>query len=97
MRTIRIIIIAATLIAPFRMFGAGPGANPAIGPTVENALAADDSLAKAIRDNDADGIENWLDKDWAVISGTGGVGEGPSIFPSIIRPERKEEAANVCG
>lgn len=85
MRTIRIIIIAATLIAPFRMFGAGPGANPAIGPTVENALAADDSLAKAIRDNDADGIESWLDKDWAVISGTGGVGEGPSIFPSGIR------------
>ena len=80
-----IIIIAATLIVPFRMFGAVPGANPAVGPTVENALAADDSLAKAIRDNDADGIARWLDKDWAVISGTGGVGEGPSIFPDGIR------------
>jgi hypothetical protein len=57
------VILAASLVAPFRMFGAGVSANPAVGPTVENALAADDSLAKAIRDNDADGIASWLDKD----------------------------------
>jgi ketosteroid isomerase-like protein len=85
MRTIQIIITAVVLIAPFRMFGAGRGANAAVGPTVENALAADDSLAKAIGNNDPDGIARWLDKDWAVISGTGGVGEGPSIFPDGVR------------
>jgi len=85
MHAIVIVILAASLVAPFRMFGAGVSANAAVGPTVENALAADDALAKAIRDNDADGIASWLDKDWAVISGTGGVGEGPSIFPDGIR------------
>lgn len=85
MHAIAIVIMAASLVAPFKMFGAGPCGKPAVGPTVENALAADDALAKAIRDNDADGIANWLDKDWAVVSGSGGVGEGPSIFPDGIR------------
>jgi ketosteroid isomerase-like protein len=80
-----VIMIAASLIVPFKMLGADPSVHLAIGPTVENALAADDSLAKAIGDNDPDGIAHWLDKDWAVISGTGGVGEGPSIFPDGIR------------
>ena len=85
MYTIVMVILAASLFAPFRMFGASVSANLAVGPTVENALMADDSLAKAIGDNDADGIARWLDKDWAVISGTGGVGEGPSIFPDGVR------------
>jgi ketosteroid isomerase-like protein len=85
MHAIVVVILAASLVAPLKMFGAGPCGTPAVGPTVENALAADDALAKAIRDNDADGIASWLDKDWAVISGTGGVGEGPSIFPDGIR------------
>jgi ketosteroid isomerase-like protein len=85
MHTMVMVIMAASLFTPFRMLAAGVQANPAVGPTVENALAADEALAKAIRDNDADGIERWLDKDWAVISGTGGVGEGPSIFPDGIR------------
>jgi ketosteroid isomerase-like protein len=80
------VIMAASLFAPFRMLAAGVQANSAVvGPTVENALAADEALAKAFRDNDADGITRWLDTGWAVISGTGGVGEGPSVFPDGIR------------
>jgi ketosteroid isomerase-like protein len=35
--------------------------------------------------NDADGITRWLDKDWAVIATTGGIGEGPEVFPSGIK------------
>jgi len=58
---------------------------PAIGPTEENALAADQELARAMRDNDTAGIFRMLDKDWAVITGTGGVAEGPSVFPDGIR------------
>ena len=60
-------------------------AQPEIGPSAASALAADDDLSKAIRENNGDGIARWLDKDWAVISTTGGLGEGPSIFPDGIK------------
>ena len=56
-----------------------------IGPTAENALAADDELSRAIQDNDTTGIARMLDKDWAVIATTGGIGEGPSTFPDGIK------------
>jgi ketosteroid isomerase-like protein len=55
------------------------------GPTAANALAADEELAKAIRENDADGIARLLSDEWAVISGFGGLGEGKTIFPDGIR------------
>ena len=54
------------------------------GRTDASALAADDALSAAIRHNDADGIAKWLDKDGAVISTTGSVGEGPQVFLSGI-------------
>jgi len=60
-------------------------AQPETGPNAASALAADDDLSKAIRENNGDGIARWLDKDWAVISTTGGLGEGPSIFPDGIK------------
>ncbi len=58
------------------------------GPTAEGALAADEALAHAMQANDADGITRWLDKDWAVIATTGGIGEGPQVFPSGIKSGR---------
>jgi ketosteroid isomerase-like protein len=54
-------------------------------PTAESALAADEALAHAMQANDGDGITRWLDKDWAVIATTGGIGEGPQVFPSGIK------------
>jgi len=54
-------------------------------PTAASALAADDDLSKAIRENNPDGIARWLDKDWGVVSAKGGVGEGAPIFPSGIK------------
>jgi len=65
--------------------GSAVKVKPAIGPTTENALAADQQLARALQRHDTLGIFRLLDKDWAVISTTGGVGEGPSIFPDGIR------------
>jgi ketosteroid isomerase-like protein len=79
------VIITGFLLAPVQMFGAAHRENLQTGPTVENALAADQELARALRDNDTAGIQRMLDKEWAVISATGGVGEGPSIFPDGIR------------
>jgi hypothetical protein len=66
-------------------FGSAVKVKPAIGPTTENALAADQELARALQANDTVGIVRLLDKDWAVITSNGDIGEGPSIFPSGIR------------
>ena len=78
-------ITAGFLFIPMKMFGFFSHTRLVVGPTVENALAADQELAKAIRENDTAGIYRMLDKDWAVISTRGGLGEGPSIFPDGIR------------
>lgn len=59
-------------------------AKPA-GPTAENALAADEELAHAIRDNNPDAILSLLDSSWAVVATSGGLNEGPSIFPDGIK------------
>jgi len=74
------VLIACALVA------ASPAAKAQgeTGPTAASALAADDGLTKAIRENDGQAIARWLDRDWAVVSTTGGMGEGPSIFPDGI-------------
>jgi len=54
-------------------------------PTTENALAADQKLARVLQSNDTIGIVRLLDKDWAVIPSNGDVEEGPSIFPNGIK------------
>lgn len=83
--------IASTLagLAPLALAG-GPApaaakATAGAGPTAESALAADEELARAMRDNDADGISRMLADDWVVVAGNGGLGEGKSIFPDGIR------------
>lgn len=73
------------LIALSVTFAAAGKFKPSIGPTAENALAADQQLAKAMQENDTTGILRMLDKDWAVIPTTGDIAEGPSIFPDGIR------------
>jgi ketosteroid isomerase-like protein len=79
------LIVASLLIAPVAIPKATGGAKPATGPTAESAMAAEDELTRAMRDNDADGIARCLSDDWAVISARGGVGEGKSIFPNGIK------------
>ena len=80
-----VVIIAGFLLVPAQMFGAAGKAKHSTGPTIENALAADQELARALRDNDTVGILRMLDKDWAVITTHGDVAEGPEVFPSGIR------------
>ena len=79
------LIIVGLLIAAIASPKAAGTANPAAGPTVESALAADDELTKALRDDDPDGIARLLSDDWVVISARGEVGEGKSIFPNAIK------------
>jgi ketosteroid isomerase-like protein len=79
------VIIAGILIAPAKMLADGGNIKLSTGPTAENALAADQELAKALQNNDTAGIYRMLDKDWAVIPSNGGVYGGPELFPSEIR------------
>jgi ketosteroid isomerase-like protein len=88
-RSLVAIGLIPTILAPLTLAGAqapaAAEARAAAGPTVESALAADEELARAIRENDADGIARMLADDWVVVAGTGGVGEGKSVFPDGIR------------
>jgi hypothetical protein len=43
-------------------------AKPAEGPTAENALAAEQEIARAMASNEADGITRSLADDWIVIA-----------------------------
>jgi ketosteroid isomerase-like protein len=67
------------------LISATAGEKKPAGPTSENAMAAEDRLARAFRNNDADTIANLLDSSWAVITANGDVAEGPQIFPAGIK------------
>jgi ketosteroid isomerase-like protein len=64
---------------------ANTGDAPKDGPTAGTALAAEQEIARAMRDNDAAAIQRMLADDWVVISTTGGVGEGKATFPDGIK------------
>ena len=85
MNGILILTIVGLLVAPIAKAQAAGNATPAAGPTAESALAAEEEFARALQDNDADGIARCLSNDWAVISARGGVDEGKSIFPEGIK------------
>ncbi|HEU5398904.1 MAG TPA: nuclear transport factor 2 family protein [Gammaproteobacteria bacterium] len=82
----RHVILAAGLLASMASvpISAAPG-YAATAPTAESALAADQQLATAMRNNDSAGIENMLDDDWIVVASSGGIGEGKNVFPDGIK------------
>ena len=75
--------IVSTLAVVLILAAAGK-AKPA-GPTTENAMAAEEALANAFRNNDAAALSNLFDSSWAVITANGDVAEGPETFPSGIK------------
>jgi ketosteroid isomerase-like protein len=77
--------ILCTLTASDLALRAGNRSAAMTGPTAENALATEEEITKALRENNADAITSMLDDDWIVISTSGGVGEGKSIFPEGIK------------
>jgi ketosteroid isomerase-like protein len=76
--------IVSTLALVLILAAASKG-KPEAGPTTENAMAAEEALAQAFRNNDANAIANLLDSSWAVITANGDVAEGPETFPSGIK------------
>ena len=79
------VAIAALVLVSATMFGAAGHPILSTGPTVANALAADQELARALQNNDTLGIVRMLDKDWAVVTSHGDIAEGPDVYPSGIR------------
>ena len=55
---------------------AGDLPQPAAGPTVESAIAAEQEYARALRENDADAVGRILADEWQVVSTDGGWGKG---------------------
>ena len=81
-------LLAATVfsfVALVLIFAAAGRARRDARPTAENLKAAEDGLAKAMRENNADAIPTYLSDDWVVITGHGDVAEGKSTFPDGIR------------
>jgi ketosteroid isomerase-like protein len=70
-----LLVMALSLVAisPVR---ADDGSQPAAGPTVESAMAAEQEYARALRGNDADAVGRLLADDWQVVSTDGGWGKG---------------------
>ncbi|HEV2288030.1 MAG TPA: nuclear transport factor 2 family protein [Candidatus Acidoferrales bacterium] len=58
---------------------------PQAGPTAESVLAAEEGLAKAFTENNADAIQSYLVDNWAVIDAWAEINEGSGIFPKGIR------------
>src|ERR1700678_2634072 len=85
MNGILILTIAGLLIAPIAKAQVAGDAKPAAGPTAESVLAAEEEFARALQENDAEGIARRLSDDYAVISARGGVAEGKSTFPEGIK------------
>ena len=79
------VVIGAFVLGSVTMFATAGRQILSTGPTVENALAADQQFATALQNNDTLGIVRMLDKDWAVITSHGDIAEGPDVFPSGIR------------
>jgi hypothetical protein len=73
--------IAGLLVAPLAKAQAAGDAKPAAGPTAESVLVAEEEFARAMQNNDAEGIARCLSDDYAVISAFGGVNVGSRSFP----------------
>jgi hypothetical protein len=68
------------LIAGMAISAAAKGPK-ADGPTAQNLMAAEEALAKAFRENNADGIQSHLSDDWAVVVAFGQVEERKGTVP----------------
>ena len=67
MNRIVTLIVACLLLAPMAAF--------AVSPTEESALAAEQEVAKALLNNDADALGRMLTDDWVVVSTYGGMAD----------------------
>jgi ketosteroid isomerase-like protein len=75
----RSIIALATSAA----FTAGLAIADTTGPTEQSALAADDSISRALQANDTATLRNLLDSDWIVVTAQGGYSGRDDLLKAI--------------
>lgn len=75
MNRIVTLIVACLLLAPMAAF--------AVSPTEESALAAEQEVAKALLNNDADALGRMLTDDWVVVSTYGGMADKAGFLAVI--------------
>jgi ketosteroid isomerase-like protein len=83
MNIIAFILIAGSLVTSAEKAGAGKSGNVGVGPTTENALAAEKGVNQALLASDADALGRLLADDWIVISAYGGVAERGGFIAAI--------------
>lgn len=85
MKSVSAVSITLLLITTGVVSLSAPSKVPEAVPTSENALVAEQEIARSMQNNDGPGIARSLSDDWAVISTRGEVVEGPSTFPDGIK------------
>ena len=75
-KSLLVISAAYLLVVPLGVFAGNDSSQPAAGPTVDSAIAAEQEYARALRENDADAVGRMLADDWDVVSTDGGWGKG---------------------
>jgi ketosteroid isomerase-like protein len=75
------VLAALLLAAPCASRASEPA--PAAVPSAESALAADQALAKALRENDVAALAKLLGNDWVVVSAHGDVAEREPVLAAV--------------
>jgi hypothetical protein len=75
MNFIALILVAGSIVAP--------AATANVGPTAENALAAEKEVTQALLTNDADALGRLLATDWIVISTQGAIADRQAFIAAI--------------
>jgi ketosteroid isomerase-like protein len=73
--------IARLVAAALAVFCLGSASAP--GPTLQNALAAEQNIAKALLSNNVDAIAPLLANDWVVVSAVGSIATKPAFLGVI--------------
>ncbi len=85
MRKIVASICGCMVVAGMGFSAAAQSPKGAAVATAQGAMDAEEALAKAIQENNAEAIQSYMAEGWAVVSGRGGLGEGNSVFPDGIK------------
>lgn len=70
------------MAAPLALCGSEPAARMT-GPTEQSALAADQEVARALRDNDVAALGRLLGDEWVVVSTFGNIAERGAVLEAI--------------
>jgi ketosteroid isomerase-like protein len=83
MNVVAILLIAGSLVSPVGMVRVGQNGTTGVGPTEENAVAAEKEVTQALLTNDGDALGRLLADDWIVVSTQGAIADRKSFIGAI--------------